>query len=124
MKISIDGDFSKTKSFLKNLNKKQKNLSLDDWGRKGVEALSSATPIDTGKTASSWSYKIENEKNGTRLSWYNSNVNNGVSIALLIQYGHVTGNGAYIEGIDYINPALRGIFNNIAEDAWKEVAGL
>lgn len=123
MRLSMDGDFSKTKNFLKQLTGSQKKLSLDEWGRRGVEALSSATPVDTGKTASSWSYIIESTRNGVRLSWINSNVNNGVNIALLIQYGHVTRSGAYVQGIDYINPALRAVFNNIAEEAWKEVVG-
>ena len=121
MKLSIDGDFSKTKSFLKNLSKKQKQLSLDDWGRAGVAALSSATPVDTGKTASSWSYSIEQRSDGVSLVWNNSNVNDGVNIALIIQYGHVTRNGAYVQGRDYINPALVPIFDKLAESAWKEV---
>lgn len=121
MKLSIDGDFSKTKSFLKNLSKKQKQLSLDDWGRAGVAALSSATPVDTGKTASSWSYSIEQRSDGVSLVWNNSNVNDGVNIALIIQYGHVTRNGVYVQGRDYINPALVPIFDQLAESAWKEV---
>lgn len=121
MKLSIDGDFSKTKSFLKNLSKKQKQLSLDDWGRAGVAALSSATPVDTGKTASSWSYSIEQRNDGVSLVWNNSNVNDGVNIALIIQYGHVTRNGVYVQGRDYINPALVPIFDKLAEAAWKEV---
>lgn len=121
MKLSIDGDFSKTKSFLKNLSKKQKQLSLDDWGREGVAALSSATPVDTGKTASSWSYSIEQRNDGVSLVWNNSNVNDGVNIALIIQYGHVTRNGVYVQGRDYINPALVPIFDKLAESAWKEV---
>lgn len=121
MKLSIDGDFSKTKSFLKNLSKKQKQLSLDDWGRAGVAALSSATPVDTGKTASSWSYSIEQRSDGVSLVWNNSNVNDGVNIALIIQYGHVTRNGVYVQGRDYINPALVPIFDKLAEAAWKEV---
>lgn len=121
MKLSIDGDFSKTKSFLKNLSKKQKQLSLDDWGRAGVAALSSATPVDTGKTASSWSYSIEQRSDGVSLAWNNSNVNDGVNIALIIQYGHVTRNGVYVQGRDYINPALVPIFDKLAESAWKEV---
>lgn len=121
MKLSIDGDFSKTKSFLKNLSKKQKQLSLDDWGRAGVAALSSATPVDTGKTASSWSYSIEQRSDGVSLVWNNSNVNDGVNIALIIQYGHVTRNGVYVQGRDYINPALVPIFDKLAESVWKEV---
>lgn len=121
MKLSIDGDFSKTKSFLKNMMKKQKQLSLDDWGRLGVEALSSSTPVDTGKTASSWSYSIEETKNGITLAWNNENVNKGVNIALIIQYGHVTRNGVFIKGRDYINPALAPVFDRIEESAWREV---
>lgn len=121
MSLSIDGDFSKTKSFLKNIGKKTKELSLDEWGRMGVDALSSATPIDTGKTASSWSYSINQTKSGVTLTWNNENVNKGVNIALIIQYGHVTRNGVFIQGRDYINPALRPIFDKIEDTAWKEV---
>lgn len=124
MSLSIDGDFSKSKSFLKNILKKTKELSLDEWGRIGVDALSSATPIDTGKTAASWYYTVVNSRSGLKLTWNNKNVNEGVNIALIIQYGHVGRNGVYIEGRDYINPALRPVFDKIAETAWKEVKGV
>ena len=124
MSLSIDGDFSKSKSFLKNILKKTKELSLDEWGRIGVDALSSATPIDTGKTAGSWYYTVVNSRSGLKLTWNNKNVNEGVNIALIIQYGHVGRNGVYIEGRDYINPALRPVFDKIAETAWKEVKGV
>ena len=121
MKLSIDGDFHKTNSFLKKIGKKTNSLSLDEWGKMGVDALSSATPVDTGKTASSWSYSIEKTEKGYRLNWNNSNVNDGVNIALIIQYGHVARNGVYVIGRDYINPALQPVFDKIEETAWREV---
>lgn len=121
MSLSVNGDFSKTKSFLKKISKKTNELSLDEWGRIGVNALSSATPIDTGKTASSWYYTIVRTETGTKLIWNNSNVNEGVNIALIIQYGHVGRDGVYIEGRDYINPSLRPVFDKISETAWREV---
>ena len=121
MKLSIDGDFTKTNSFLKKIGKKTNSLSLDEWGKLGVDALSSATPVDTGKTASSWSYSIEKTEKGYRLYWNNSNVNDGVNIALIIQYGHAARNGVYVAGRDYINPALQPVFDKIEAAAWKEV---
>lgn len=121
MKLSIDGNFDKTFSFLDKVKAKTNRLSLDEWGKMGVDALSSATPIDTGKTASSWFYTIHKTDNGYSLVWNNSNVNNGVNIALIIQYGHVARNGVYVQGRDYINPALKPIFDKIEKAAWKEV---
>lgn len=115
--------FDKTDTFLQKLLEKIKLSSLDKWGRKGVEALSSATPIDSGKTAESWYYQIVRTKEGVRLQWLNSNVNKGVNVALIIQYGHAARNGVFIEGRDYINPALSPIFDSIEESAWKEVSG-
>lgn len=94
---------------------------LNKYGRKGVEALAEATPKDTGKTAESWDYRVEETDNGYRIVWTNSNVNKGVMIAMLLQYGHGTGTGGWVEGVDYINPAIRGIFNDMADEAWKEV---
>ena len=94
---------------------------LEKYGRKGVEALSEATPRDTGLTAESWDYRIDETDNGYRIVWTNSNIQNGIMIAMLLQYGHGTGTGGYVEGIDYINPAIRGIFKNMADEAWKEV---
>ena len=114
--------FKKTDTFFQRVLEKVKLSSLDYWGRKGVEALSSATPVDSGETASSWYYQIVRTKEGVRLEWLNSNVNNGVNIALIIQYGHAARNGAFIEGRDYINPALHPIFDSIEESAWKEVS--
>lgn len=121
IKLSAKGDFVKTNSFFNKILEKVKLSSLDKYGQKGVQALSSATPVDTGLTAASWSYRIERKNDQVKLVWTNSNVNNGVNIALIIQYGHAARNGAYIEGRDYINPALAPIFKEIEESAWREV---
>lgn len=115
--------FSKTDTFFQRVLQKVKLSSLDYWGRKGVNALSSATPVDSGETARSWYYQIVRTQNGVRLQWLNSNVNDGVNIALIIQYGHAARNGVFIEGRDYINLALSPIFDSIEESAWKEVSG-
>lgn len=122
IKMVVKGNgFPKTERFLERILEKVKLSSLDAWGRRGVEALSSATPVDTGKTAESWYYRIVRSDDGVKLEWLNSNVNRGVNIALLIQYGHAARNGVYIEGRDYINPALKPIFDSIEKSAWKEV---
>ena len=94
---------------------------LDRFGRDGVEALSSATPVDTGLTASSWDYEIKYSDDGARISFTNKNIQNGVPIAIVLQYGHATRNGSWVEGRDYINPAIQPIFDRIANDAWREV---
>lgn len=118
------GDFSKTEKFLKKLRKLDLDSVLDKYGKLGVDALSKATPVDTGKTAASWDYKIEKGKGVVTITWTNSNVNNGVPIALLIQYGHGTGTGGYVQGIDYIKPAIRPIFDDLAKALWEEVTRL
>lgn len=118
------GDFSKVTKFLENAKKGIRLGDLDKYGREGVAALSSATPIDTGETASSWYYKITKENGLIRISFYNSNIQNGVPIAIILQYGHATGTGGWVEGRDYINPAIQPIFDKIAESARKEVAKL
>lgn len=94
---------------------------LDKFGEQGVRALAEATPKDTGATADSWYYKIVNDGKSYAIQWLNSNVNEGVPIAIILQYGHATGTGGYVEGIDYINPAIQPIFERIARDAWREV---
>ena len=94
---------------------------LDKYGRKGVDALAEATPKDSGITAESWSYEVVEDAGGYRIIWRNSNVNDGVMIAMLLQYGHGTGTGGWVEGVDYINPAIRGIFQDMADEAWREV---
>lgn len=118
------GDFSKLTRYLERLKEVAKIGDLNKYGREGVAALSSMTPINTGKTADSWYYEIEHNKNSARISFLNSNVNKGVSIAIILQYGHGTRNGGWVEGRDYINPAIQPIFDRIANDAWKEVTEL
>jgi hypothetical protein len=119
--ISQKGNFNKTTKFLKKAQKADYLKVLEKYGEEGVLALSSATPIDTGKTASSWGYEIVKTSKGYSLYWTNSNVNNHVQIAVIIQTGHGTRNGGYVQGRDYINPALRPIFDKIADSAWKEL---
>lgn len=115
------GDFSKLTSFMERAKETVNVGILDKYGKAGVAALASATPSDTGLTASSWYYKIENKHGVASVGFYNSNVQNGVPIAIIIQYGHGTGTGGYVQGRDYINPALKPIFDELAEKAWKEV---
>lgn len=115
------GDFSKLDSYLNNLKGLFGRSDLDKYGRMGVEALSSATPYDSGNTAGSWYYKINKSGNLMSLEFCNSNVNKGVQIAIILQYGHGTGTGGWIQGRDYINPAIRPVFDQILADMWKEV---
>lgn len=115
------GDFSKLDSYLNNLKGLFGRSDLDKYGRMGVEALSSATPYDSGNTAGSWYYKIERNENQVSLEFCNSNINKGVQIAIILQYGHGTGTGGWVEGRDYINPAIQPVFDEIANELWKEV---
>lgn len=115
------GDLSKTISFLNGLKNNNISSVLNKYGEQGVNALAKATPTDTGETANSWNYRIESKKGKASIIWYNTNVVNGAPIAVLIQYGHGTQNGGYIQGRDYINPAMRPVFDRIANDVWKEV---
>lgn len=119
--VKQKGDFSKTEKFLNTINKKLYYRNLQKYAEQGVAALASATPIDSGTTAKSWDYEIRQTKNSVSIYWTNSNVNKGVPIAVIIQYGHGTRNGGYVQGRDYINPAMRPIFDKIAENVWKEV---
>lgn len=96
-------------------------MILNKYGRKGVEALAAATPKESGITADSWSYEIEEGSTGSRIVWKNSHIHEGYVIALLLQYGHGTGTGGYVQGTDYINPAVEGIFQQMADEAWREV---
>ncbi|MEG1523832.1 MAG: HK97 gp10 family phage protein [Clostridia bacterium] len=118
------GDFSKLTRYFERLKEAIKIGCLDKYGREGVAALSSATPVDSGKTASSWGYQIENGRESAKIVFTNSNVNKGVPIAIILQYGHGTGTGGYVAGRDYINPAVQPIFEKIAEEAWREVTKL
>lgn len=119
--VKQKGDFSKTEKFLNTISKKLYYRNLQKYAEQGVAALASATPIDSGTTANSWDYEIRQTKNSVSIYWTNSNVNKGVPIAIIIQYGHGTRNGGYVQGRDYINPAMRPIFDKIAENVWKEV---
>lgn len=118
------GDFSKLNRFLERAKETVRLGDLDRYGREGVAALASATPVDSGKTASSWYYEITRTKGGVAISFKNSNINKGVPIAIILQYGHATRNGGWVQGRDYINPAIRPIFDKLANDAWKEVKKL
>ena len=122
IKIRQKGDFKKLTSFLERAKEGLDIGVLDKYGRKGVAALSSATPVDTGLTASSWFYKIENKNGVAKIEFHNSNIQNGVPIAVILQYGHGTRNGGYVGGRYYINPAIQPVFDELAKNAWKEVA--
>ena len=122
IQIRQKGDFKKLTSFLERAKESLDIGVLDKYGRKGVAALSSATPVDTGLTASSWFYKIENKNGIAKIEFHNSNIQNGVPIAVILQYGHGTRNGGYVVGRDYINPAIQPVFDELSKNAWKEVA--
>ena len=124
--ISHKGDFKKTVKFLNTVAEKVGANSpiqriLERYGNLGVEALAAATPVDTGKTAASWTYEIEMTDESYTITWLNTNVNKHVNIALILQQGHGTRNGGYVAGRDYINPAIQPIFDQMANEAWREV---
>ena len=123
MKISFSskGDFSKTIKFLNKVKNVKINNILSKYGKIGVTALSQSTPKDSGVTSRSWNYKIEVNNDNASIVWYNTNVVKGVNIAVILQYGHGTRNGGWVEGRDYINPAMKPIFDKIADQVWKEV---
>jgi hypothetical protein len=118
------GDFSKTTKYLKNAKRGIRLDTLRKYGEEGVAALASATPVDTGLTASSWEYKIIQETGSVSLVFNNTNIQNGIPIAIILQYGHATGNGGWVEGRDYINPAIQPIFDKLVKKAWGEVTKL
>lgn len=118
------GDFSKLTRFLERAKEAVHLGILNKYGREGVSALASATPLDSGLTADSWRYEIENKNGVATIAFYNSNIQNGVPIAVILQYGHGTRNGGWVQGRDYINPAIRPVFDKIAESAWREVTKL
>lgn len=121
IKFQHKGDFKKTIKFLNAITGVQIRKILEKYGQMGVDALAAATPVDTGKTAASWTYELEMTKDSYVITWLNTNVNNHVNIALILQYGHATRNGGYVAGRDYINPALQPVFDQIASEAWREV---
>lgn len=122
IKVTKKGNFNKTRNVIKNIhNKKYMNI-LERIGRLGVDALSRATPVDTDKTSNSWGYSIEQGENSVSVVWTNSNIVNGwANVAVLIQYGHATRNGGYVQGRDYINPAMRPLFDQLAKEAWEAI---
>jgi hypothetical protein len=115
------GSLSKTTQFLERAKHAVRLADLDKYGREGVAALASATPVDSGLTASSWYYEVSYSKSGAKITFNNSHVNQGVPIAIILQYGHGTGTGGWVEGRDYINPAIQPIFDKIVDEAWREV---
>lgn len=121
VKFKHRGNFNKIEKFLNKMTDRDYLNVLSSYGDAGVKALSEATPVDSGLTAQSWTYEIERTKDKTTISWLNTNVNNNVVIAVILQYGHGTGTGGYVQGRDYINPAMRPVFDKIAEQAWREV---
>ena len=125
LRVKSKGDWSETTSWLKRARTmKNARKVLEQYGRMGVAALSAATPIDTGVTAASWDYRIVQNNESTELVFVNNNKTvTGIPIVILLQYGHGTKSGAYVQGRDFINPALQPIFDKIAENVWKEVVG-
>lgn len=123
IKFSQKGDWSKTSSFLERCLNVFKLGILDKYGQEGVRVLAANTPKDTGETASSWYYRIVRTNNSVKIEWLNSSQNQGIPIAILIQYGHGLHDGGYVEGIDFINPAMKPIFQAIADNTWKELVG-
>lgn len=122
--IRQKGDFAKLTRYLVKLDQTIKRADLNKYGNEGVAALASATPVDTGLTANSWYYEVEKKRGTAAITFYNSNVHRGICIAIILQYGHGTRNGGWVEGRDYINPAIQPIFDKIADNAWKEVISL
>lgn len=118
------GDFSKATNYLEKMKKSLDTINLDRFGEEGVAALASATPVDSGLTAASWYYEITVKEDSIAITFCNSNINEGVPIAIILQFGHGTGTGGWVEGRDYINPAIQPVFDKIVEEAWKEVAGV
>lgn len=124
IRFTHKGDFSKTTKFLTRVTQTVRRSDLEKYAKKGVEALASATPIESGLTANSWTYEIVNEKGSITINFINTNVNKHVPIAVILQYGHATGNGGWVEGRDYINPAIQPIFDEMIKDIWREVTNL
>lgn len=121
IRLKQKGDFSRTTKYFEKLKSYTGLSVLDKYGKEGVQALASATPVDSGKTASSWSYEIKFSSGSSSIIFHNTNINKGVPIAIILQYGHGTRNGGYVQGRDYINPAVQPIFDKIAQEVWKEV---
>ena len=123
IRISSKGNFNKTHKFRTKATDKSIIVSLIKYGQKGLEPLASATPVEAGETASAWRFEVAYGGGSAKINWNNDNINQGLVIALLIQYGHGTGTGGWVEGRDYINPAIQPIFDEIRDNIWREVTG-
>ena len=121
IRLTSKGSFDRTFRFLKKMNNFKVSKILEKYGDIGVSALAAATPVDSGATANSWSYEIKTSGEDATIYWTNDHQNKGVYIAVILQFGHGTGTGGYVQGRDYINPAIRPVFDKIAEEAWMEV---
>lgn len=119
--VSVSGSFDKTTNFLKKLQKLEIEKIISAQAQRGVEALSRATPVDSSRAASSWDYAVKKSSKGVTITWTNSDIENGYPVVVMIQYGHGTGTGGYVQGIDFINPAMRPIFDEIAQTVWRAV---
>lgn len=124
VQLTSSGNFEKATTYLQKLKQKARLEKLEQYGREGIRALASATPVESGKTAGSWYFEIHQSATGASIEFFNSNKNKGVPIAIILQYGHGTGTGGYVQGRDYINPAIQPIFDKIAEDVWREVTSI
>lgn len=120
-KWKLKGNYNGVRKFLNHISNADYLNILDDYGKLGVAALQAYTPKDTGLTANSWTYEIEHNEETTKIAWYNTNIQNGMPIAIMLQYGHGTGTGGYVQGVDYINPAMQPIFDAISRQVWNEV---
>lgn len=121
IKLGSTGDFKRTEKFLNTMRSGSIFRNLGSYGRMGVDALSSATPVDTGRAAHSWTYQVGQTGGVYSISWLNTDNEGGVNVAIILQYGHGTGTGGYVQGRDYINPAMQPVFDKIAEGVWREV---
>jgi hypothetical protein len=119
--FTTSGDFSRTEKFLAYIGKLDLTPQLSSYAQAGVDALAQATPVRTGLTASSWGYEIERSGELWRITWTNTDINEGIAVAILLEYGHATRNGGYVQGYDYINPALKPVFDEIAQGVWQAV---
>lgn len=120
--VEVSGNFDNLERFLRGATKRDYRRIFDMYGRRGVQALSSATPVDSGATASMWGYEVHQTHGGAEIVWTNAHINKGVNIAIILQYGHGTRNGGYVRGRDYINPAIASIFDAMADELWKVVS--
>jgi hypothetical protein len=121
IEVKASGDFNQTEKFLAMMKQGEVFSILEQYGQIGRDALSAATPIDSGLTAESWTYEVINKKGVYEIIWRNTNLKNGIPVAILIQYGHATGTGGWVEGLDYVNPVIRPLFKQIADDVWERV---